>query len=84
MLRLLAAASIAATSSAGSARSARLAAMQQLKNELHTLPPEEATARLAELAQTAGPPPPRQKNIDNFIVLFMVRPLPSAPSRRAI
>ena len=83
MLRLLAAASIAASIAAASS-SARLAAMQQLKAELHTLPPEEATARLAALAQTAGPPPPRQKNIDNFIVLFMVRPLPSAPSRRAI
>ena len=83
MLRLLAAGSIAAafgSAASGSAGSARLAAMQQLKEELHTLPPEEATARLAALAQTAGPPPPRQKNIDNFIVLFMVpRCLPLHP-----
>ncbi len=49
----------------------RMEAISRLKAELHTLDPALADARIAALAQTAGPPPPRQDKIDHFVVLFM-------------
>jgi hypothetical protein len=70
MLRLAIVAALIARSTA-SAATDRQEALSRLKAELHTLEPAEANARLAALAGTAGPPPPRQEKIDHFVVLFM-------------
>jgi len=59
------------TTTAAAAAGSRLAALSRLKAEIHTLSPEEANARLASLASSGGPPPPRQDKIDHFVVLFM-------------
>jgi phospholipase C len=70
MLRLAVAAASIAGSTAAAAEE-RVEAITRLKGELHRLEPAEADARIAALAQTAGPPPPRQEKIDHFVVLFM-------------
>lgn len=44
--------------------------IERLKKVLHTLSPEEAKARLAEIKSTE-PPPPHQDKIDHFVVLLM-------------
>ena len=44
----------------------RLAAIEELKNTIHTLPAPEAAKRFAELERRTLPPP-RQKKIDHFV-----------------
>ena len=53
------------------AQRSRLAAIRTLRDEVHALSPKEAGARIASLASSVGPPPPRQNKIAHFVVLFM-------------
>ena len=61
----------------GAARAAvsadRMEAISQLKNELHTLTPAEATRRFAEVGAVhrLSKPNPRQTKIDHFVMLYM-------------
>ena len=67
-MRVLAAAlSIIAIAGASAASEReRLAAIEELKNTIHTLPAPEAAKRFAELERRTLPPP-RQKKIDHFV-----------------
>ena len=51
----------------------RMEAISQLKNELHTLTPAEATRRFAEVGAVhrLSKPNPRQTKIDHFVMLYM-------------
>jgi hypothetical protein len=62
----------AVLSSAAHPPSSRLSAIRQLKAELHTLTAEEAAQRFRQLGDThrLTSPPPRQRKIDHFVVLY--------------
>ena len=66
---------LAAAATPGAARAVsadRLQALHELKNELHTLTADEATARFAEvgLKHRLGKPPNRQRKIDHLVILY--------------
>ena len=51
--------------------SLRLAEIEELKNTIHLLPADEANRRFAALRRRTSPPP-RQDQIDHFVVLCVL------------
>ena len=59
-----------AAASAATRERERLAAIEELKATIHTLPADEAARRWRALERRVAPPP-RQGDIDHFVVLYM-------------